>query len=157
MTDLQRRVTAIKADYEGCFACGDDNPIGLRMGDFTVTRTTVSAGFSPRPEYCGFAGLLHGGIIATALDEILGWTAILLEGVMVVTAKLEVRYAKRAPAGETYRLTGRLRERRGRRLLLEGECCTAADDVVASASGLFLVAHEVDAALVPSRPGRSAS
>ena len=90
-----------------------------------------------------------GGIVATALDEMLGWTAILLEDVMVVTARLELRYSHPAPVGERYRLSGELRERRGKRLLLGGECQTEAGQVVASASGLFLVSDELTAPTAP--------
>lgn len=113
--------------------------IGLQIGGFESTGGVVSAQFTPRAEYRGFEDVLHGGIIATALDEMLSWTAILLERVVVVTAKLELRYAKPAPVPATYRLTGALEERRGRRLLMRGECRTVPDTVVASASGLFLV------------------
>lgn len=144
MTDLDQRVARIKADYEACFACGASNPIGLQIGGFESTGGTVSAQFTPRADYCGFEDVLHGGIIATALDEMLSWTAILLENVMVVTAKLELRYAKPAPVAATYRLTGALEERRGRRLVMRGECRTVPGKVVASASGLFLVVSESD-------------
>lgn len=139
MTDLDHRVARIKGDDDACFACGAGNPIGLQIGGFESTGEVVSAQFTPRAEYRGFEDVLHGGIIATALDEMLSWTAILLERVMVVTAKLELRYAKPAPVAATYRLTGALEERRGRRLLMRGECRTVPDTVVASASGLFLV------------------
>jgi acyl-coenzyme A thioesterase PaaI-like protein len=142
MTDLDQRVARIKADYEACFACGTGNPIGLQIGGFESTGGIVSARFTPRADYCGFEDVLHGGIIATALDEMLGWTAILLENVMVVTAKLELRYTEPAPVAATYRLTGALEERRGKRLLLRGECRTVPGKLVASASGLFLVVSE---------------
>jgi len=143
VTDLDQRVARIKADDEACFACGASNPIGLQIGGFESTGGVVSQ-FTPRADSCGFEDVLHGGIIATALDEMLSWTAILLENVMVVTAKLELRYAKPAPVAATYRLTGALEERRGRRLLMRGECRTVPGEVVASASGLFLVVSESD-------------
>jgi acyl-coenzyme A thioesterase PaaI-like protein len=142
MTDLDQHVARIKADYEGCFACGNGNPIGLQIGGFESTDGIVSAQFTPRADYCGFEDVLHGGILATSLDEVLGWTAILLENVMVVTAKLELRYTKPAPVAATYRLTGALDERRGKRLLLRGECRTVPGKLVASASGFFLVVSE---------------
>jgi len=36
-----------------------------------LTDGTVEAWFTPRPDYRGFVGSLHGGVAATALDEIL--------------------------------------------------------------------------------------
>lgn len=142
--DLATRVRTIKQDYEYCFGCGLDNPMGLQIDDFSVDGDEVTATFTPRQDHRGFEGVLHGGIVATALDEMLAWTAILLEHVMVVTAKLELRYRNPAPVSTPYRLRGRLDERRGRRLLISGSCSTADDLLVAEASGLFLVSRELD-------------
>lgn len=123
--------------YELCFGCGPENPMGLHLDDFTVVEDTVVVEFTPRPEYQGFGGVLHGGVLATALDEILAWSAILLADSPAVTAKLELRYRRPAPANATYRLTGRIVEDRGRRLVLVGTCHVG-DDLVAEAEGLFL-------------------
>ena len=132
-TDLD----ALRAEYAHCFGCGPDNPMGLHLHGFVRDGSTVRAAFTPRPEYRGFADMLHGGVVATALDEILAWTAILLAETMVVTGKLELRYRKPAPADGSYVLEGTLIEQRGRRLKLEG-VCRIGDTVIAEASGLFL-------------------
>jgi acyl-coenzyme A thioesterase PaaI-like protein len=139
MTDLDQLVSAKKADYEACFGCGSRNPIGIRIGGFERIDGGFGATFTPLADHRGFEGLLHGGIIATALDEMLAWTATLEEDVFVLTGKLELRYPRPAPADAGYRLQGFLDERRGRRLLLHGDCRTEDGDVVAEASGLFLV------------------
>ncbi len=96
----------------------------------------------PRAEYRGFHGILHGGIVAAALDEVMGWTAILLEGTMAVTAKLELRYRNPAPAEGTYRLEGEILERRGRRLVIGARCTRDAVEI-AEAEGVFLATERV--------------
>ena len=111
--------------------------MGLHLDDFEVVDDTVVAEFTPRPEYQGFGGVLHGGVLATALDEILAWSAILLAGSPAVTAKLELRYRNPAPATATYRLTGRVVGDRGRRLVLEGTCHVG-NKLIAQAGGIFL-------------------
>lgn len=146
MTPLDERVRAVKADYEDCFGCGHNNPIGLQLDGFSLEKGQVFASFTPREFYRGFEDVLHGGVLATALDEMLSWTAILEEGVFVLTGKLDLRFRNPAPVTETYRLVGRVDERRGRRLLISGECRRADGEVVAEASGLFLVSREVDQA-----------
>jgi acyl-coenzyme A thioesterase PaaI-like protein len=138
VSDVAARVASVKDRYEGCFGCGRDNAIGLRLDDFQIEDDVVRASFLPRPEYRGFDGILHGGIVATALDEMLGWTAILVDGVLAVTAKLELRYRNPAPADIPYRLEGRVADRRGKRLILEANC-TAGDQPIADARGVFLV------------------
>ncbi len=139
MTDLDERVARKKAQYEACFGCGTKNPMGIRVGGFEEIEGGYTATFYPLPEHRGFEDVLHGGIVATALDEMLAWTATLDEDVFVFTGKLELRYRNPAPPGATYRLRGFLDERRGRRLLLHGDCLTEDGRVIAEASGLYLV------------------
>ncbi|TMJ13562.1 MAG: PaaI family thioesterase, partial [Bacillati bacterium ANGP1] len=43
----------------GCFACGQDNPIGLRLR-FTTEGDAVRAEFTPGVQYQGYDGVLHG-------------------------------------------------------------------------------------------------
>ena len=146
MTRLDQRVSAIKADYEECFGCGLENPIGLHLDDFRIEGREVSASFTPRSFYRGFEDVLHGGVLAAALDEMLAWTAMLDQGVFVLTGKLDLRFRRPAPVSGTYQLTGRVDDRRGRRLTISGECRRPDGEVVAEANGLFLASREVDAA-----------
>lgn len=141
MSDVSARVARVKDRYEQCFGCGRANAIGLHLDGFRVDGDTVAASFTPKSEYRGFDGVLHGGIVAAALDEVLGWTAILLEDVMAVTATLDLRYRRPAPASGDYRLRGRVVERRGKRLILEATC--SVDGVlVAEAAGVFIATSD---------------
>ena len=142
MGDLADRAAAIRARFNECFGCGLDNPTGLQLDDFQVANDELSVRFAPRRDFRGFSQILHGGIVATALDETLAWTAMMLEGTYVVTARLELKYRNPAPADAIYQLRGRVVERRGRRLRLAGEARTG-DTVVAEASGLFLATEPV--------------
>jgi len=142
MADTADLVAEIRARYNDCFGCGLDNPIGLHLDRFTVGDGQLVAHFTPRPDYRGFAGILHGGILAALLDETLAWTAMLMEGTYVVTANLELKFRRPASTAQPYQLRGRVVERRGRRLRLAGSA-TADDFVVAEAAGLFLATEPV--------------
>jgi acyl-coenzyme A thioesterase PaaI-like protein len=63
------RDDVLPAGARACFACGDDNPIGLHMDDIRREGDEVHATLRPRSEHQSYPGLLHGGISATALDE----------------------------------------------------------------------------------------
>ncbi|MDX2344730.1 MAG: PaaI family thioesterase [Acidimicrobiia bacterium] len=139
---LPDRIAAIRRDYDHCFGCGASNPIGLNLTDFERSDNTVRATFEPRRDFHGFSDLLHGGIVATALDEIMAWTAILVEGVMVMTGKLDLRYRKPAKVDRSFVLVGQLLERRGRRLQISAQIFDG-DVVVAEASGLFLAIEDL--------------
>ncbi len=145
MTASPERIASLRARYDRCFGCGPGNPIGLHLEDFMVDRDEVTATFVPRPEYEGFASTLHGGVVAAALDEASAWSAMLTEGVLVFTARLEIRYLTPAHTDARYTLHGVVRERRGRRLLVDARM-EGADRTVATSSGLFVVAHEHTAA-----------
>jgi acyl-coenzyme A thioesterase PaaI-like protein len=140
---LSDQISAVRADYSHCFGCGVDNPIGLRLDGFEQVGDTVRTTFAPRQDFHGLSDLLHGGIVAAGLDEIMAWTAILVENVMVMTGTLDLRYRKPAPVDATFTLEGELVERRGRRLHLSGRMLDG-ETVVAEASGLFLVVQELE-------------
>ena len=142
--NISELVDAIRRHYDdGCFACGRDNPIGLHLDDFSLEDGRVSAEFTPRDHYRGAGSTLHGGVAATALDEILVWAGMLVEGVLTVTGTLEVRYRRPVEVGDVIKATAWVDERRGRRLRLAGEL-SVDDETMVGASGLYLVAARLD-------------
>ncbi|MDF1594485.1 MAG: PaaI family thioesterase [Acidimicrobiia bacterium] len=142
LTDLADRIR--KHFDDGCYACGRANPLGLGVDGFRLDGEYLVAEFTPRIEHGGGPGVLHGGIAAAALDEILAWTGMVGEQVFIVTATLEVRYRKPvAIDGSALRLRGRLDDRRGRKLRLSGSL-EANGSEAATAYGLYVVVHELD-------------
>jgi len=87
-----------------CFCCGRDNPIGLKL-KFRKTDGTVSTEFTPHKLLQGWAGFVHGGIIACLLDEAMSYAAY-LEGINCITAKMEVRLKQLVMVDEPLVITG---------------------------------------------------
>ena len=118
-------VDRVRKHYDdGCFACGRKNPIGLHLDQFSLTDGTVEAWFTPRSDYRGFVGSLHGGVAATALDEILAWAGILNLGLMSVTARLDLRYRSPLTSDRPLCVRGRVDDVSGRRIRVSGELLT---------------------------------
>ncbi len=140
--NVSDRIASIRGDYDHCFGCGINNPIGLNLTGFERTGNIVRASFDPRVDFHGFSDLLHGGIVAAALDEIMAWTAILVEDVMVMTGKLDLRYRKPAKVDSSFVLEGELGQRSGRRLQISAQMLDEGV-VVAQASGLFLAIEDL--------------
>jgi len=136
LADALRRHTG-----NGCFACGLDNPIGLHVDNFRFDGEEVVASFVPRSSLQGTVGNLHGGISATALDEIMVWAGILQEDVLSVTGKMEIRYHRPVGVTEEIELRGRVEERRGSRLRISGTLGAGNRPVAVSGKGLYLVSH----------------
>ena len=142
--ELAARVDRVRRDLgDVCFACGRDNSIGLHLDEFTWDGETVTGVFDPRSEYQGYGDVLHGGIAATALDEISVWAGILSERVLSVTGKLELRYRRPLTTAHPITASGRVLERRGRRLMIEASLA-GPDGIAVESSGLFLAQRELD-------------
>lgn len=127
-------------DYQRCFACGSRNPYGLHM-IFHLDDKTIVADFQPHEEHQGFPGIIHGGIVAAALDEVLNRTSLLGETpVWTMTGRLEVRYRRNVPYGPLLRVRARRGETRGRMLQASGILTLANDEslVLAEAMGTFM-------------------
>jgi uncharacterized protein (TIGR00369 family) len=77
----------------GCFACGPDNPVGLRMSFFTDGATVVSWLTIPAP-LCGWRSVAHGGIVTTVLDEVMSWTAHHLIRRLILTKSIHVDFKR---------------------------------------------------------------
>ncbi|NIL93762.1 MAG: PaaI family thioesterase [Woeseiaceae bacterium] len=125
-------------DAPMCFACGRDNPIGLRIR-FNVEGDECTAEFTPDENHVGFSDTVHGGIIYTALDDV---TANILyqQGRKAHTARCEIRYRQPARVGETLKLKGWIESERRRLVVLKGEIRRASDDVlVADCESSFML------------------
>ena len=125
-----------------CFACGLENPIGLHLDGFRIDGHEVTASFDARTELAGVVGMLHGGIAATALDEVLVWAGILLEDVLSVTGTLDLRYRRTLPVSGALSLRARVDDRSGTRLRLSGEI-EHGDQRCVTASGVYIVSATI--------------
>jgi acyl-coenzyme A thioesterase PaaI-like protein len=115
--DVARLVDSVRRHYDdGCFACGRDNPIGLHLDEFALIDGEVNARFTPRADYRGAGTTLHGGVAATALDEILVWAGILDELVLTVTGTITLRYRNSVHVDDPIEVAARVDRRNGRRL-----------------------------------------
>ena len=92
-----RRVPDLSDDGH-CFVCGPKNPIGLKL-DFIFDGTTLKTRFVPRKEHQGYTDIVHGGIIAALLDEVMVKLAI-ERGMPAVTARMDIRLKHALPVGE---------------------------------------------------------
>jgi uncharacterized protein (TIGR00369 family) len=96
--DFQKYVKIPKGDDHHCFGCSPINPHGLQM-DFYYAEKTVFSWLSVPEHLCGWNNLLHGGVIATILDEIMSWTAIYILKKFILTKKMTVEFIKPLTVG----------------------------------------------------------
>ena len=129
-----------------CFVCGEANPLGLRLR-FESDGAIVRARFTPRPEHNGFKGVVHGGITATVLDEIMVWACAVRTRKFAFCAEMTVRYLNPITPGTEIILTGEMTaDRKGRIFEAKG---TAHDNnglVLTEATGKYLPVKGVNLA-----------
>jgi uncharacterized protein (TIGR00369 family) len=120
-----------------CFGCGAANPTGLRL-EFLIAEDGTVVSLPQLPSaFEGHPGFLHGGIIATLLDEAMS-KAVRALGYVSVTAKLEIDYRLPVPSGTRIRLEGRLMRSEGRKHWTEAVIADAGEHILACARGLFI-------------------
>jgi uncharacterized protein (TIGR00369 family) len=126
-----------------CFGCGQANATGLRL-EFLLASDGAVVSLPVVPEaFEGHPGYLHGGIIATLLDEAMS-KAIRVLGTPSVTRKMEVEYLLPVPSGTPLRLEGCVVRSQGRRHWTEAVILDAEGTALAQAKGLF-IAYQPDA------------
>jgi len=122
-----------------CFACGPDNPIGLQIR-FQMKNGICTGVFTPAETHVGYRNTVHGGIIYSALDDVMA-NVLYLQEKKAHTAKCEIRYRKALEVGQTINLSGWIEQERRRLVVLKGEARTAADDtLIADCEASFMLA-----------------
>ena len=122
---------AFDADIDGatmCFACGRDNPIGLKI-EFVLDGDVCRGEFTPGDHHVGWENTVHGGIIYAALDDVTA-NVLFKNRRKAHTARSEIRYRSAARVGETLALEGRIERQKGRLVVLRGEARRKSDGVV---------------------------
>ncbi|HZT91666.1 MAG TPA: PaaI family thioesterase [Gaiellaceae bacterium] len=119
-----------------CWGCGD-NPNGLRLpAPAAEGLSEYEAYFEFDERHQGGPGLVHGGLVAAALDEAAGllatWYAF-----PSVTARIFVRYRKPVPINTELLLRARLGRVTGRRLHV-GAALSDGDELLAECRAALL-------------------
>lgn len=139
-----------------CFGCGPSNPEGLHL-QFTVDATdpeaiTATAVATLTRLHEGPPGHIHGGIIATLMDEAMSKLNRGLD-VLAMTRQLTVEYLRPAPTGQPLTLTAMHLRRDGRKLHHSAQLADATGRVLATATGFFIVVNAADFPPVPGANG----
>lgn len=142
-----------RSDYQACFGCGARNLDGLQLV-FHRSGDEIWSEITPPERFQGFPGVLHGGVIATMLDETLSRAAV-FAGRWMMTARLEIRYRAPAPVGRALRVSARPVRVRARMVSARGEVRLAddPDTILAEADGVFLpITEEYERRMTSQRP-----
>jgi uncharacterized protein (TIGR00369 family) len=88
-----------------CFGCSPNNPYGLQLRFRRAAQGCDAVCIVP-DRLCGFDGLVHGGIIATLLDEAAAWAVIAHLGRLGLTREMTTRFLRPVPTNTEIILKG---------------------------------------------------
>lgn len=123
--------------YPNCFVCGQENPLGLKIR-FEADEHQAWAYFDSPLAYEGYHGVIHGGIIATLLDEAMA-NIMVHQGLLAVTADMNVKYRKPLPIGQKVKVCGEITLQKSRTIHAKATLTDAAGAVYAQSTGTYIV------------------
>ncbi len=125
------------SDY--CFVCGRKNPRGLYMVFYDNEENEVCSEYTVPDTYQGYPGIVHGGVVAAMLDEVVGRVAMIGDHHrFMMSVKLQVKYRHPVPTETPLLIVGRILRLRGRLGRAVGEI-RLPDGSVAAESEMTLV------------------
>ena len=120
-----------------CFGCSPRNERGLRMVFHELAPGEIECRYTAETHWCGAPNVVHGGVQAALLDEVLGVAAHSGAGGdedrHIVTAEFRLRYRRPVPSGAPLFVRGRLVRTEGRDYFVEGEIADAEGRVLTAA------------------------
>jgi len=124
---------------KGCYVCGRENPISLKLEFYFTENGEVTSEFSFSENYAGYPGMVHGGNIVAVLDETAG-RALTTDDPerFMVTSELKVKYIKPVPTEMPLVVIGKPVKKRGRMAVGYSEIQTKDGVVLATCEAFFV-------------------
>ena len=98
-----------------CFVCGRNNPAGLAMQFYDDGADTVTGSIVMPEQYQGYPEIVHGGVLAAILDEVVGRTAMIEDHHrFMMTVNMTLQYRKPVTVGSHIKAVGKRERLRGR-------------------------------------------
>jgi acyl-coenzyme A thioesterase PaaI-like protein len=122
-----------------CFVCGRHNPYGLHLVFHETAPGEVTVEYTVPEQFQGYPGVVHGGVVAAMLDEVIGRTH--MGGFpprFMFTARLDIRYRKNVPVGKPLRIIGHAINSRERSATATGQIFSPEGELLAEAEAILV-------------------
>ncbi len=127
-----------------CFVCGRNNPVGLYMTFYDNGEDEVRAKQIIPAKYQGYPGIVHGGVQAAILDEIVGRVSLIEDfHRFMMSVSLEIKYRLPVPTDTPLVIVGRKERLRGKWGKASGKICLP-DGRIATEAAMTLAALPED-------------
>ena len=122
-------------DIGMCFVCGEKNERGLKLSfEFNKEKKRIKTIFKPQEWQQGFGGIIHGGFLATLLDEVMVKLSYEL-GIPAVTAEMNIRFKEPTRIDKDIIVTGEIVRETKRIIYTKANAKYREGNIVAEAEG----------------------
>ena len=126
-------------DNNYCFACGSNNPDGLKLEfKYSEDGGKAETTYIPPEKFQGWKGIVHGGIITTLLDELMAKAAI-KNGYQVLTGEITTRFKNPAKTLEPLRCEAEIEKANKKILYVKGTAYNKEGDIVAESRSKMII------------------
>jgi len=122
--------------YRLCFVCGRDNPASLDV-HFFRDGDKVVCDWVPHEKHLGYRDRVHGGVVATILDEAMSWAPARAWRRMGYSIELTVKYRQPVPSGVACRVEAEALEVKSRAARTAARILSPDGIVYAEATGVY--------------------
>ena len=136
---MKHKVLKKQNNSRMCLVCGMKNDLGAKASFYELDNGELVAEFSAKEEHQSYPGRMHGGIIASVLDETLGRVIMISEpDCWAVTMELKTRYLKPVPLCHDLRVIARVKKNSSIMFEAEGEMILPDGQIAVTASGKYM-------------------
>ena len=124
-----------------CFVCGVENKFGLHLRFFETGEGEVTVETVVPEHFQGYPGVVHGGIVASLVDEALGRVHMGSDPDnprFMFTAKLTVNYRKNVPTSQPIRVVAHASNSKKRTATSVAKIYGPSGDLLAEAEAILV-------------------
>jgi acyl-coenzyme A thioesterase PaaI-like protein len=95
-------------EWFGCFGCAPRNPRGLLLVPRRTAPGEASCDVTFHEDFCSHPGVVHGGIVSTAVDDLMANLLVIERRALTLSTVLRVRYLTPVLTARPYRIVARI-------------------------------------------------
>lgn len=125
----------------GCVICDNDgsNPRSLKLRIlWDEEGQTVQIPCVPDESWCGYSRIVHGGLVASVLDEAMAWVVKQVTGDWAFTADYHIRFKAALEPGRRYTAIASVENGGSRKITTLARFVDSDGNVTAQADAVFL-------------------
>jgi acyl-coenzyme A thioesterase PaaI-like protein len=121
-----------------CFVCGEENEQGMKARSYLV-EDRIELPFTAPETFAGWRTAVHGGLMATVLDEVMTWASIVGSRKPCYAAEFKIRMVQ--PLRPGTKCVAWARMTRNRKRIFDTEAVLQGEDdtVFAKAEGKYMI------------------